>query len=201
MRARSRLSGRPPCLGRALAEVYGCKGAPELFSLAGFKKDTIEPGHLVLPESADLALLERGVAALEAHAQARSEGEEKKRKLDAERAAKAREDRALKAREEANPAAYDAAVAGASSSGAMEDEDEAMVEAIEEWMDSHPEAKAGRPLDAYSIERQVAGPGSSVVVSVAASAGTQYYDYLAYMKRSEAGAWSVSKVVDEAAAE
>ena len=32
---------------------------------------------------------------------------------------------------------------------------------------------------------------------VAASAGIKYFDLIAYMKRSEAGAWTVQKVVDE----
>ena len=43
------------------AKVYGHKGAPGLLELAGFKKDTIEDGFLVLPESADLALVQRAM--------------------------------------------------------------------------------------------------------------------------------------------
>jgi len=83
-------------------------------------------------------------------------------------------------------------VAGASSM--MVDEDEAMVEAIEGFMDAHPELQAGRALDSYAIERQVAGPSGTVIASVAASAGTAYYDYVAHMKRSADGVWSVQKI-------
>ena len=36
-----------------VSKVYGCKGAPELLQLAGFK-DTVEAGFLVLPEAAEL---------------------------------------------------------------------------------------------------------------------------------------------------
>jgi len=176
-----------------VAKVYSCKGAPELFTLAGFK-DNIEPGFLILPEQADVKLLQQGLDALTAQEATRSESEEKKRKLDLEKAAKAREERAQKAREAANPAAFDAAAAAAQSSGAMVDEDEAMVDAIENFVAAHPEVAQGRALDSYDIERQVPGPGGSVVASVAASAGTKYFDYLAYMKRSEAGAWSVQKM-------
>ena len=69
-----------------------------------------------------------------------------------------------------------------------------MVEAVEAYMEAQPALKAGRALDSYAIERQVAGPGGAVVASVAASAGTSYYDYVAYMKRSVDGAWSVQKI-------
>ena len=177
------------------AKVYGCKGAPELLQLAGFK-ETIEAGFLVLPEAADLKALQQAIDTLSAHAVARQEKEEKKRKADSEAAARARAERAQRAREAAAPSEYDAAVAGASQQQAMmADEDEAMIEAIEAHFDAHPELKQGRALDAYDIERQVAGPGSTVVASVAASAGTAYYDYLATMKRGEDGAWAVSKIV------
>lgn len=178
------------------AKVYGCSGAPELLELAGFKKDSIEEGHLVLPESADLALLQRALDALEAVAQERAAGEERKRKHNAEQARIAREARAQKAQEQQAPAAYDAAVAASSSQ--MVDEDEAMIEAIEAYVAAHPEAgrdAAGLAFDAYDIERQVAGPGGLVVATVAASAGTDYTDLAVTMKRSDGGAWSVSKVV------
>jgi len=173
------------------AKVFSCKGAPELFALVGFK-DRVEDGFLILPEAADLALLQRGLDTLAAHANERSESEEKKRKLELERAAKAREERAQKAREAANPAAYDAAVAGAQ--GAMVDEDEAMLEAVEEWVGAHPEVISGRHIDTFEIERQVVGPGGTVIASVVASQGTTYFDYVAHMKRSDAGVWSVQKV-------
>ena len=65
---------------------------------------------------------------------------------------------------------------------------------IEAFVEQHPEAAGGRALDSFDIERQVAGPGGSVVASVAASAGTQYFDYVAHMRRSDAGAWSVQKL-------
>jgi len=166
-------------------------GAPQLLQLAGFK-DTIEEGFLILPESAALPAVQKLVDSLAAQAVKRAAEEDKKRKLELEKAAKAREARAQKARDEAEPAAYDATVA--KSSQLMADEDETMVAAIEEHMDSHPELKAGRPLDSYAIERQVAGPGGSVVASIAASAGMDYYDYVVHMKRSGGGEWSVTKV-------
>lgn len=177
------------------AKVYSCKGAPELFSMAGFK-EIVEDGvaFLVLPEAADLALLQKALDLLVEQDKERNDSEEKKRKLEAEKASKAREERARKAREEANPAAYDAAVSSVAHGSAMVDEDEAMVDAITEWMEAHPDVEAGRGLDAFDIERQVPGPGGSVVASVVASAGTKYYDFVAYMKRSEAGAWSVQKM-------
>ena len=179
------------------AKVYTCKGAPELFKMAGFKEVT-EDGvaFLVLPEDSDLVQLQKGLDCLVAQAASRSESEEKKRKLDLEKAAKAREERAKKAQAEANPAAYDAAVAQCASSGAMVDEDEAMVDAISEWMANHPEIEAGRAFDAYDIERQVPGPGGVVVASVVASAGVKYFDLVAHMKRSGSGTWSVSKVAE-----
>ena len=58
------------------------------------------------------------------------------------------------------PADYDAAVAANAS--LMVDEDEAMVEAIEEYFDAHEALKAGRALDSYAIERQVPGAGGVV---------------------------------------
>ena len=175
------------------AKVYSCKGAPELFEICGFKKDVLENGFLILPEEADVSLLQRGLDVLSAHAEARVASEEKKRKLDAENARKAREARAQKAAEEAQPAAYDAAVAGASQQ--MVDEDEAMVAAIEAYFDAHPEANTtGTPFDNFDVERQVAGPGGAVIASVAASAGIAYHDLVCHMRRSEGGEWSVSKV-------
>ena len=96
------------------------------------------------------------------------------------------------ARDEAAPAAFDATVAA--NAAVMIDEDEAMVEAIEEYMDGHPDLKRGRPLDSYAVERQVPGPGGTVVASVAASAGTAYFDYVAFMTRGSGGKWTVQKV-------
>ena len=174
------------------AKVYGHKGAPELLELAGFKKDTIEDGFLVLPESADLALVQRAIDTLAAHAAERAAAEVKRKEEQAKKDAAAREARAQKARDEAAPAQYDAAVAANAS--LMLDEEEAMVAAIEAWMDAHPELKAGRALDAYNIERQVGGPGGSVTASVAASAGSEYFDYVAHMQRGAGGAWKVLKV-------
>mmetsp|Transcript_15186 Transcript_15186/g.39242 ORF Transcript_15186/g.39242 Transcript_15186/m.39242 type:complete len:276 (-) Transcript_15186:250-1077(-) len=174
-----------------VAKVYSCKGAPELFQLAGFK-DTVEEGFLVLPDATDLAPLQKAINTLASHVATRKEKEEKKLKLDQERARKAREDRAQKAQEEAMPAAYDAAIVG--QQAMMIDEDETMNEAIEAFMEMHSDLKAGRSLDSYAIERQVAGPGGTVVVSVAASAGTEYFDYTAIMKRGEGGQWAVVKI-------
>ena len=176
------------------AKVYSCKGAPELFQLVGFK-DSVEEGFLILPEAAELAPLQKALDAMAEQAATRAEAEEKKRKLEQEKAAKAREARMRKAAEAAEPAAYDAAAAGASSS--LVAEDEAMIEAIEAFMDDHPELKAGREFDSYDIERQVAGPGGTVAASVVASVGTSYFDLLATMRRSDAGVWSVSKIVEE----
>ena len=178
------------------AKVWSMKGAPELFEVSGWKKDSVEAGFLVLVDTADVTLLQRALDSLTAQAAARAASEEKKRKLDAEAAKKARDARAQKAAEEANPAAYDAAVAGSSS--AMVDEDEAMVEAVQEFMEAHPEIGPPGGVDDYAIERQVAGPGGTVVATVAASKGIQYYDLVAHMKRSEAGEWTVSKVEMEA---
>lgn len=178
-----------------MAKVYSCKGAPELFDLAGFKKNTLEEGFLVLPEQADAARLQRALDALHTHAAERAASEEKKRKHDAEQARLAREARAQKAAEQAAPEAYDAAVAASSSQ--MVDEDEAMVEAIEAYVAAHPDTgkdAAGQSYDAYDIERQVAGPGGMVIATVAASAGTQYTDLAVTMRRSDAGEWSVSKI-------
>lgn len=178
-----------------VAKVFSCTGAPECFTLCGFK-DTIEKGFLVLPEQADLAPLQRALDSLAANMAARQEREEKKRKADAEAAARARKERADKARAASEPAAYDEAVAGAS--GAMADEDEVMIDAVSAHFEAHPQlatAAGAAAFDAFEIERQVAGPGGSVVASVVASAGTKYVDFLATMRRSEDGAWSVSKVV------
>ena len=68
------------------------------------------------------------------------------------------------------------------------------MEAIESYFEEHPERRCGRALDSYSIERQVPGPGHSVVASVCASAGTAYFDYRATMTRGTGGAWAVLKV-------
>lgn len=174
------------------AKVYSCKGAPELFRCAGFRESKEEPGFLILPAEAGVAPLQRVLDALAANATARAEAEEKKRKHEQDRAREAREARAAKARAEAEPGQYDAAVANAS--GSLVDEDEAMIAAIEDFMDANPELKAGRAIDSYAIERQTLGAGGGVVVSVAASAGTSYFDYRAYMKRSGAGEWSVQKI-------
>ena len=58
----------------------------------------------------------------------------------------------------------------------------------------HPLRRPCPPLSRYAIERQVPAPGGTVTASVAASAGASYYDYVAHMKRSEGGAWSVLKM-------
>jgi hypothetical protein len=160
--------------------------------VAGWKKDTIEAGFLVLPEGADLALLQRAIDALTAQTEERAATEEKKRKLDAEAAKKGREARAQKVAEKANLSAYDAAAA----SSMIVDEDEAMVEAIHDYMQGHKEVCADVPgcFDHFEIESQVTGPGATVIASVAASSGTKYYDLVAHMKRSEGGRWIVSKV-------
>ena len=89
----------------------------------------------------------------------------------AEQAAAAQQaetERAQKAQEQAEPAKFDAAVS--SQAAMMVDEDEAMIDAIETYMDAHAELKAGHDFDSYAIERQVAGPGGTVVATVAASA-------------------------------
>mmetsp|Transcript_14181 Transcript_14181/g.28542 ORF Transcript_14181/g.28542 Transcript_14181/m.28542 type:complete len:276 (-) Transcript_14181:58-885(-) len=174
------------------AKVYSCSGAPAVFKLCGFK-DTIEEGFLVLPEAADLSLLQEALDQLAAHAASQSEAEaEKKRKLQ-EKETAARRERAQKAKEITEPAKYDEAVAGASQE--IVQEDEAMVEAIETFVETHPEvAPPDSVLDAFEIERQVVGPGGTVIASVAASAGTRYFDYAAHMTRSAAGAWSVQKM-------
>ena len=160
--------------------------------VAGWKKDTIEAGFLVLPDGADLALLQRAMDALTAQTEERAAAEEKKRKLDAEAAKKGREARAQKIAEEANLSAYDAAAA----SSMIVDEDEAMVEAIHDYVQGHQEVCTDVPggFDHFEIESQVTGPGGTVIASVAASSGTKYYDLVAHMKRSEGGQWSVSKV-------
>lgn len=174
-----------------VAKVFSAKGAPELFTLVGFKEEA--GGFLVLPESADLAPLQRAIDELARLAAAREEREDKKRKADAAAAAAARAERAQKAA--ADPSKYDEAVAAANSS-AMADEDEVMISALEGYFGDHPELATGpRPFDTFDIERQVAGPGGTVVASIAASVGTTYVDFLATMKRSEGGAWSVNKIV------
>lgn len=172
-------------------KVYSCKGAPELFRLAGFRND-VEEGFLVLPEAAESSAVQRAVDALAAATAARGAAEEKKRNEEAAARKKARAERQRAKEEAAAPEQFDAAAAGAA--GAMVDEDEAMVEAVEEHFERHPEVRLGRDLDNFEIERQVPGPKGSVVASVVASAGTKYFDYVAYMTRSQAGEWSVQKV-------
>lgn len=135
------------------AKVYSMTGAPELFTLAGFK-DTVEEGFLVLPDGADLALVQRAIDSLAAQQAGRREEEEKQRQLRQRREREAREARLQKASDAAAPAQFDAAVAANAS--LMIDEEEAMVEAIEAWMDAHPALKAGRPLDAYAALRLMA---------------------------------------------
>lgn len=173
------------------ARVYSCKGAPALFKLCGFK-DNVEEGFLVMADAADRAPLQKALDQLAAQAATRAEAVERRRKEQQQIGAAAREARAQKARDEAAPAAFDATVAA--NAAVMIDEDEAMVEAIEEYMDGHPDLKQGRPLDSYAVERQVPGPGGTVVASVAASAGTAYFDYVAFMTRGSGGKWTVQKV-------
>lgn len=178
-----------------VAKVLSAKGAPECFQLAGFT-ETIEAGFLVLPEGADLVNVQRALDALNSHAEGRAQAEEKKRKLELERAARAREERSRKARDERPSeiiSEMDMAMM-AQHEHRVRDEDEAMVEAIESYFEEHPERRCGRALDSYSIERQVPGPGHSVVASVCASAGTSYFDYRATMTRGAGGAWAVLKV-------
>ena len=172
------------------ARVYSCKGAPALFKLCGFK-DNVEEGQLVLADTADLAPLQKALDQLAALVATRAAAEERKRTEQQQKDAAARAARAQRAQEETAPAAYDAAVAA--NAAMMVDEDEAMVDAIEEYMDANPDLKQGRPLDSYAVERQVAGPGGMVVASVAASVGTDYFDYVCHMRRSD-GRWVVSKV-------
>eukprot|EP00404_Azadinium_spinosum_P004554 CAMPEP_0180478568 /NCGR_PEP_ID=MMETSP1036_2-20121128/32848_1 /TAXON_ID=632150 /ORGANISM="Azadinium spinosum, Strain 3D9" /LENGTH=241 /DNA_ID=CAMNT_0022486097 /DNA_START=44 /DNA_END=766 /DNA_ORIENTATION=+ len=174
--------------------VYSMKGAPELFKLVGFK-DTLEEGFIVLPADADIALLQKGVDALVAQATARTEREEQKKKEDEAKALAAQKERQLKKEQEAEAGKFDAAVAAMSTaSGNMVDEEDSQLEAIEEFMDANPDLKAGHNFDAYEIERQIAGANGTVVVQLVASAGTSYHEYAAYMKRSDAGEWSVTKI-------
>ena len=72
------------------AKVYSMTGAPELFTLAGFK-DTVEEGFLVLPDGADLALVQRAIDSLAAQQAGRREEEEKQRQLRLRREREARE--------------------------------------------------------------------------------------------------------------
>jgi hypothetical protein len=72
------------------AKVYSMTGAPELFTLAGFK-DTVEEGFLVLPDGADLALVQRAIDSLAAQQAGRREEEEKQRQLRQRREREARE--------------------------------------------------------------------------------------------------------------
>mmetsp|Transcript_18203 Transcript_18203/g.52713 ORF Transcript_18203/g.52713 Transcript_18203/m.52713 type:complete len:273 (+) Transcript_18203:36-854(+) len=171
------------------AKVYSCKGAPELLALAGFD-DAPESGHLVLPAGADLAPLQHALDLLKAQAAGRTEAEEKKRKLLAEKEASARSARAQKQREAAAPAEYDAAVAAASQAAGEEEE---MIAAIEAYVGRNPVAVAGRELDAFEVERQVAGPGGSVVLYVVGSAGTQYFEYTVLMVKGDGG-WTVKSM-------
>jgi hypothetical protein len=185
------------------AKVFACKGAPELFELVGFRAPPEptapdEVGFLVLPQAADLAMLRKALELLEAHTAQRAANAEKKRSIEQVNARKAREERMQKARDEAASAAFEAAAAagGGSSGGAsaLADEEEAMVDVIAAWLAAHPEQAAGRSYDHIEIEARVPGPGGSLVASIVASAGTQYYDGAAYLKREADGAWTVSKV-------
>ena len=84
---------------------------------------------------------------LAAHAASQSEAEaEKKRKLQ-EKETAARRERAQKAKEITEPAKYDEAVAGASQE--IVQEDEAMVEAIETFVETHPEVLPTLTLGTY----------------------------------------------------
>ena len=176
-----------------VGKVYSCKGAPEVFQLCGFK-DMLEEGFLILPDGAPLEPLQKALELIAGHVVSRAEADEKKRKLDQEKATKARDARVQKAAAEAAPGQYDEAVSKIAHQDAMADEDESMVSAIEEFMSEHPELKGGRAYDAYSIDRQCAGPGASVVASVSASAGLAYFDYTAHMKRTPGGDWTVTKM-------
>ena len=69
-----------------VARCYSMKGVPELFEVAGWRKDSVEEGFLVLPEEADLELLQRALAALQGQAATRQENEEKKRRPSLHRA-------------------------------------------------------------------------------------------------------------------
>lgn len=136
--------------------------------------------------------MQRALDSLATQQAGRRAEEEKRRKLLQQKEREAREARAQKATDAAAPAQYDTAVAANAS--LMVDEEEAMVEAIEAWMEAHPELKDGRALDAYAIERQVPSAGGTVTASVAASAGASYFDYVAHMKRGGGGAWSVLNI-------
>merc|ERR1740139_1305398 len=116
-------------------KVYSCKGAPELLMLAGFK-ETVEEGFLVLPDGADLALVQRALDSLAAQQATRREEGERRRKLLQQREREAREARAQKAADATAPAQYDTAEKKlAANAILMVDEEEAMVAAIEAWMD------------------------------------------------------------------
>ncbi|CAE8732741.1 unnamed protein product [Polarella glacialis] len=174
--------------------VYSMKGAPEFFKLVGFV-DTVEEGFIVLPADAGVALLRKGMDALIDQAVARSAREEQKRKEDEAKAEAAQKAQKLKKQQEAEAGKFDAAVAAISAaSGNMVDEEDSQLEAIEEFMDANPELKAGHDFDSYEIERQMAGANGTVVVQLVASVGTTYHEYAAYMRRSEAGDWSVTKL-------
>merc|ERR1712194_279248 len=157
--------------------------------------DNVEDGCIVLAADADLTLLQKGVDALAAQAASRAEAAERKRKEDeqkAKAAKKAREDKQKQAEEAGK---FDAAVASISAAnGNMAEEEDAQLEAIEAFMDANPDLKAGQVFDSYEIERQVAAAAGNVMVQFVASAGTSYHEYNAFMKRSDAGEWSVSKV-------
>merc|ERR1711920_1184121 len=110
------------------------------------------------------------------------------KKEDEAKAKAAQKERELKKEQEAGASKFDEAVAAMSAAGGnMLDEEDAQLEAIEEFMDANPGLKDGRNFDAYEIERQVAGAHGTVVAQVVASVGTSYHEYAAYMKRSEAG--------------
>ena len=91
------------------SRVYSQKGAPEFFQHVGFKKH-VEEGFIVLPEGADLALLQRGVDALAAQKAARAAEETRKRKAIQVKAKEGQERRDEAAGDAANAGKFDAAV-------------------------------------------------------------------------------------------
>lgn len=177
------------------SKVYSLKGAPEFFKLVGFK-DTIEEGCIVLVADADLALLQRGVDALAAQAISRTEAAERKIKEDEQKAIAAKKSREEKKKQEEEAGKFDAAVAAISAASGVDmvEEEDAQLEAIEAFMDAHADLKDGKNFDSYEIERQVAAGAGTVVVQFVASSGTSYHEYAAFMKRSDNGEWSVSKI-------
>merc|ERR1719162_1764494 len=124
------------------SKVYDIKGASDFFSLVGFR-DNVEEGFIVLPATADLDLLRKGVDALAAQAAARIVAEEQKSKADEEASKRAKKERELKAKQEADKSKFDVAVASISAAtGDIAEEEEVQLEAIEAFMDSKPELKS-----------------------------------------------------------